>query len=88
MSVLSGFSLCYKKQDEVVLLFASCGLLSFCCFVLNFVFFSFLSKKDPQKTGHNKNQKKSKNARKKTTKKNQLAQLCSQIVFLIFGGWA
>ena len=42
-------------------------LFLFFFFVLNFVF-SFLSKKDPQKTGHSKNPK-SKNAEKKRTKK-------------------
>ena len=42
-------------------------------------------KKTPQKTGHSKNPKKAKC--RKTDKKNQLAQLCSQIVFLNFLGW-
>ena len=55
--------------------------------VLCFLFFIFHSfqKKDPQKTGHGKNPKNQK-CRKKDRTKNQLAQLCSQIVFLIFGG--
>ena len=49
--------------------------------------FLFLSKKKSPKNGHSKNPQK-KYAEKKTNNKNQLAQLCSQIVFLIFGGWA
>ena len=44
---------------------------------------SFLSKKKT-KNGHSKNQKKKKFREK--GQKIQLAQLCSQIVFMIFGG--
>jgi len=59
----------------------------FCCFVLNFVFFCFFIplKKGPPKKPDTAKTQKSKNA-EKTDKKNQLAQLCSQIVFLIFWG--
>ena len=70
----------------------------FCClhlvvffpfFVVLFWILSFFIplKQDPPKTGHGKNPKKQK-CRKKTDKKNQLAQLCSQIVFLFFWGRA
>ena len=72
----------------MVLLFASCGHLSFLLFCFEFLsfFFSFLSKKrPPQKPDTTKTQK-SKNAEKIGQKKNQLAQLCSQIVFLNFWG--
>ena len=45
----------------------------FCCVVLNLVFFfffvSFLSKKDPQKTGHGKNPKNQKYRKNGQTKK-------------------
>ena len=61
-------------------------LFCFCCFVLNlsFWFFSFLSKKKtPQIPDTAKTNKKQK-CRKRT--KNQLAQLCSQIVFSNFLG--
>ena len=82
----------FLSQDQVVFLFASCGPSSvsvFCCFVLNFVFFvfSFLSKKDPPKHRTQQKPKKAK-IQKKTDKKNQLAQLCSQLVFFNLLGWA
>ena len=67
----------------------ACFRFCFCCFVLNFGFlwfFSFLSKKDPQKAGHGKNPKKQKC--RKTGQKKKLAQLRSQIVFFNFSGWA
>ena len=73
----------------MILLFASCGLVSFLLFCFEFwifCLFSFLSKKDPQKTGHSKNPRTTQIAEKKDKQKNQLAQLCSQIVFLLFGG--
>ena len=53
--------------------------LFLCCFVLNFCFCHSFQKK----TGHGKKRTYSKNAEKRT--KNQLAQLCSQIVFLLLG---
>ena len=67
--------------------FVVCILWSFlfCCFVLNF--FTPL-KKRPPKTGHSKNPKKQRCRKKKRTKTKSVAQLCSQIVFLIFWGWA
>ena len=71
----------------MALLFASCDHLSFLLFCFEFCFFSFLSKNDPKKTGHSKNPKKQK-CRKKRAKKNQLEQLCSQIVFFNFLAWA
>ena len=56
------------------------------CFELHlFLFFIPLNKKDPPKTGHSRNPKKQK-CRKNGQLKNLLAQLCSQIVFLILGG--
>ena len=73
----------------MVFWFSSCGLVSFlflswlfCVFF--FLFFSFLSKKTHQNRTQQETQKP--NMQKKG--QNQLAQLCSQIVFLIFGGWA
>ena len=73
---LSGFVVC---------IFLSSSL--FCCFVLNFVFFCFphSSQKRPPKNLTQQKKTKNKNA-EKTDKKNQLAQLCSQIVFPSFGG--
>ena len=62
----------------VVLFF--CWIVLCPSFVSSFLAFSFLSKKT-QKTGHGRNPKKM-----QTKKENQLAQLCSQIVFLIFWG--
>ena len=56
----------------------------FCLFLL---FFSFPSKKDPPKNRTQQKPQKTK-MQKNQTKKNQLAQLCSQIVFLNFLGWA
>ena len=50
-----------------------------------FFVFSFLSKKIPPKPDTAKNPK-NKNAEKTDQKKNQSAQLCSQIVFFIFWG--
>ena len=83
VSVLSGFSLLKNRTKwfcrlHLVVFFP---FLLF-CFEFCLFCFSFLSKKDPKKTGHSKNPKKQK-CRKK--RKNQLAQLCSQIVFLILG---
>ena len=70
----------------MVLLFASCGLLSFLLFCFEFCLFHSSHKKNDQKNGHSKNPKKQK-CRKKDN--NQFARLCSRIVFLIFGGgWA
>ena len=65
--------------------------LFFCCFVLNFVFFFVVFiplKKGPPPKPDTTKTKKSKNADKPDKKKNQLAQLCSQLVFLNFLGWA
>ena len=61
----------------------------FCCFVLSLFFFvfSFLSKKRPPKTRTRQKPPKTE-MQKKRTKKNQLAPLCSQIVFFNFLGWA
>ena len=56
----------------------------FLLFCFEFCLFSFLSKKDPQKTDTAKTQK-AKMQKKRTNQKNQLAQLCSQIVFLFLG---
>ena len=85
MSVLSGFLFLKTGLSGFVVCILWSSFL-FCCFVLNFVFCFFIPlKKDPQKTGHSKKPKKQK-CRKKRTKKNQLAQLCSQIVFLFFWG--
>ena len=68
-------------------MFASCGLVSlFGCVVSDFscLLFFIPFEKRPQKTGHCK--QKNKNAGKEDKIKIQLAQLSSQIVFLIFGG--
>ena len=68
-----------------------CILWSFFLFLLfcfEFVFFvvsSFLSKKDPPKKPDTAKTQKNKNA-EKNGQKNQLAQLCSQIVFFNFLG--
>ena len=59
--------------------FASCGLVSFCCCVFNFVFAFHSFRRRKKWTRHP--------PQKKSEKENQLAQLCSQIVFL-FLGWA
>ena len=68
----------------MVLLFASCGLLSFLLFCFEFCFFCLvLSKKTPKKLDTAKTPKTK--MQKKDKQKNQLAQLCSQIVFLIYG---
>ena len=71
----------FVNKTTVLFLFASCGLVSFLgCVVSNFIFFcSFIpfKKRTLQKTQKNKNAEK--------TTKIMLAQLCSQIVFLIFG---
>ena len=58
-------------------------LFCFCCFVLNFTFFSFLSKKRTPKKPDTAKTQKSKNAEKNRTKKSSWR---SQIVFFIFGG--
>ena len=64
--------------------FASCGLVSVLVVVCSMFGFSFLSiKKDPNKKKDTTKTQKKQNAEKQN--KNQLAQLCSQIVFLIFG---
>ena len=65
----------------MIFLFASRGL-AFYCFVFNFccVFFQKDEKPDTAKTPK-------KNKMQKTGQNNQLAQLCSQIVFLDFLGW-
>ena len=66
-------------------------LLPFLFLLFSFEFclffgFSFLSKKDPPKKLDTAKTQKSKNAEK--TDKKKLAQLCSQIVFFTFLGWA
>ena len=65
----------------------SCGLVSFlvvlCSIFVFFVFFHSL-KKTPKKRTRQNPQKE--NAEKRDNKQFQLAQLCSQLVFLIFGG--
>ena len=70
----------------MVFLLASCGpatfFFSFLAFEFLFLLLAPLTK-DPPKTGHSKNPK-SKMQKKKD--KHQLAQLCSQIVFLDFLG--
>ena len=61
----------------MVLLFASCGHLSFLLFCFEFCFLCFfvpLKKRPPKKPDTAKTPK-GKNAEKKRTKKNQLAQL-------------
>ena len=79
---------CHKTKWSsclyLVVLLPFLFFLLFCFEFCLFFVFSFLSKKDPQKTGHSKN----KNAEKRTKTKNKLAQLCSQIVFLNFLGRA
>ena len=76
-----------RLSGILVCILWSSSFLCFCCFVLNLFFFHSSRKKTPQKTGHNKNPKKQKcRNKKKRTKKTQLAQLCSQIVFFIFWG--
>ena len=65
--------------------FLFCFLL-FCFELFLFLFFHSSQKKTPQKTDTAKTQK-NKNAEKRTKKK-ELAQLCSQIVFFNFLGWA
>ena len=73
---------CFFGLHLVVLFFS----WLFCVFLF---FYHSFQKKRPQKTGHCKIQKKKhKKAAKKDKQKIQLAQLCSQIVFLIFWGWA
>ena len=62
---------------------ASCGLVSFLVVLCSF---SFFAKQDQNRTLQKP--KKTKMQKKKDPQKIQLAQLCSQIVFLIFGGWA
>ena len=85
VSVLSAFFFVNKtKSGFLVCILWSCFL--FGCFVFNFCFLFFIPfQKKTQKpdTAKTKKQK----CRKKD-KKIQLAQLCSQIVFLIFWGWA
>ena len=64
-------------------------LLLFCFLLFCLIFFCFfipLKKKTPQKTGHSKNPKMQKMQKKTDKKKDQLAQLCSQIVFFNFLG--
>ena len=82
---------CHKtKWSSRWHLVALLPFLFFVGFVLNFVFFCFfipLKKRPPKKTGHGKNPKKAK-TQKNRKKKKQLAQLCSQIVFFNFLGWA
>ena len=65
-------------------------IFPFCCFVLKFVIFVFFhsSQKRPPKKPDTAKTPKSKNAEKNGQKKSQLAQLCSQIVFFNFLGWA
>ena len=60
----------------------------FSCLVSNFVFFLFFqsSQKGPPKNRMQQKTQKAKMQKKK--RKNQLAQLCAQIVFLFLGGWA
>ena len=82
VSVLSGFLLFVTGlSDFVVCILWSCCLL--CCFVFNFCVF-FIPLKKPPKTDTAKTQKTKK--QEKTDKCFQLAQLCSQIVFLFLGG--
>ena len=81
VSVLSAFLFCSKTRWfsclHLVVLFL------FGSFVLNLCSF-FIPQKKAQKPGHVKNQKIAK--MQKTKRCFQLAQLCSQLVFLIFGG--
>ena len=74
---LSGFVVC------ILWYYFLCVVLFW---ILLFCFFIPLKKRSPQ----NRTQQKPKNqkCRKKDKQKNQLAQLCSQIVFLILGRWA
>ena len=72
---LSGFLVC--------ILWSFFLFCFFCSFVLNMSF--FITPKKNQRR-HSKNPKKQKCWKKK--RKNQLAQLCSQIVFFNFLGWA
>ena len=60
-------------------------LFFFCCFVLNLFFVFHSSQKRPPKKPDTAKNPKCKNA-EKNGQKNQLAQLCSQIVFFIFWG--
>ena len=80
---------CHKtKWSSCLHLVVLLPFLFFCCFVLNFFFFCFfipLKKRTPKKPDTATPQK-SKNAEKRIKKK--LAQLCSQIVFFNFLGWA
>ena len=69
-----------------MLLFASCGLLSFCCFVLNFVL-SLSSQKKTPKNGHSKNQK-NKNAEKKDKQRKSVSAVVFTNSVPNFGGWA
>ena len=75
-----------RLSGLLVCILRSFFLFFFCCFVLNLFFvFPFLSKKGPPKKPDTAKTQKCKNAEKRT--KNQLAQLCSQIVFFNFLGW-
>ena len=82
VSVLSAFFFLNKTKWlsglHLVVLFLSCLFCVFCFSVLS----QKKTKPDTAKTP------KTKNAEEKDKQKIQLAQLCSQIVFLIFGGWA
>ena len=73
----------------MVLLFASCGHLSFLLFCFEFVFFCFFHiplKKDPPKNRTQQKPEKAKMQKITDKSKNQFEQLCSQIVFFNFLG--
>ena len=81
--VLSAFFVVTRLCHYVVFWFASCGLDNFCCFVFIVCFNVIHSfQKRPKKDTANPPKNKTKNQKKD---KHQLAQLCSQIVFLIWG---
>ena len=89
VSVLSAFFFFVNKTKWlfglhlVVLFLFWVVLCSLFCFFCSFIPF----KKDPKKPDTAKNPK-NQTCRKRGQTKDQLAQLCSQIVFLIFWGWA
>ena len=74
---LLSFLLCKKARFFLI---ASCGLV-FCCFVLNVCFCFHSFEKDTKKKTRQPPPK------KKNTPIFQLAQMCSQKVFLTFGVW-
>ena len=80
---------CHKTKWSSCLYFVVLlPFLFFLLFCFEFCLFSFLSKKRPPKNRIQQKPQKTKMQKKRTKTKKKLAQLCSQIVFLIFLGWA